>query len=106
MTPLSVLYLVVIDLLFMIYSLSSTLMFILPLSRYDIRELLDVYVFDKLLGMNRTEIIGYRRLRTLSQLCWETIPQILLQCRILYVLEVEAKTNEFEIDIETLIWSI
>ena len=108
MTPLSVLYLVLIDLLFIAYSLSSTLIFMVCGCRpkYDIKDLLDEYLFNSVLGMNRTEVIGYRRLRTLSQLCWETIPQIVLQCRILYVLEVKATSNEFEIDIGTLIWSI
>ena len=108
MTPLSVLYLVLIDLMFIAYSLSSTLIFMVCGCRpkYDIKDLLDEYLFNKILGMNRTEVIGYRRLRTLSQLCWETIPQIVLQCRILYVLEVQATSNEFEIDIGTLIWSI
>ena len=108
MTPLSVLYLVLIDLMFMAYSLSSTFIFMLCGCRpkYDIKDLLDEYLFNKILRMNRTEVIGYRRLRTLSQLCWETIPQILLQCRILYALEVEATSNQFQIDIGTLIWSI
>eukprot|EP01084_Bolivina_argentea_P061349 112113_1 len=51
--------------------------------------------------MNKTQIVGYRRLRTLSQLFFETMPQILLQLRILL-----DDNNRFKIDVNTLLWSI
>merc|ERR1711994_657443 len=47
--------------------------------------------------MNKTEIVGYRRLRTLSQLFFETIPQIILQVRMLWTTEL---------DIELVAWSV
>eukprot|EP01084_Bolivina_argentea_P040443 74752_1 len=108
MTPLSVLYLVSIDIIFMIYSLSSTFIFMICgcRTKYDIKDWLDEYVFNKLLKMNRTEIIGYRRLRTLSQLFFETMPQILLQGRILYVVELKNDNNQFQINVTTLVWSL
>ena len=76
-------------------------------AKYDIRNWIDDKIFEDWLNMNRTEIMGYRRLRTLSQLFFETMPQILLQLRILWVIRWEGdENNEFEIDENTLFASI
>eukprot|EP01084_Bolivina_argentea_P218823 371260_1 len=119
MTPLSLLYLFIIDLIFMTFSLLSTvwLLSVIVLfaiickdvhdaSKYDIRDWVDKIVFENWLNMNRSEIVGYRRLRTLSQLFFETIPQIVLQLRMLWVIELLGDSNTFEIDLETLGWSL
>eukprot|EP01084_Bolivina_argentea_P172299 298477_1 len=107
-TPFSVVYLVLIDVVFMIYSLMSIIVFLITFSKVDIRDKIDVYIFQKLFNMNRTEITGYRRLRTLSQLFFETIPQIFLQLRILWIVKWSNNPDaeNFEITEETLAISI
>lgn len=91
MTPLSIIYFIIIDVFFMIYVLFSTFLFLITFKcsciKIDITDYADDLVFKKLLGMNRMQIIGYRRLRTLSSLLFESIPQILLQGRVLYAIE-------------------
>ena len=89
MTPLSLLYFVVIDIIFMIYVLLSTLIYFFSCSKINISDSIDDLIFKKFLGMNRMQIIGYRRLRTLSQLVWETSSQIVLQIRIYFWLQTE-----------------
>eukprot|EP01083_Nonionella_stella_P248470 860190_1 len=62
----------------------ATLVFLMSCGYCDISDEMDRLLFKKCLGMSRMQIIGYRRLRTLSQLLFETIPQIALQSYILY----------------------
>eukprot|EP01083_Nonionella_stella_P113712 335355_1 len=123
MTPIALIYLFVIDIVFMIFALVSIVWLFLTavfvtmcnckydankVSQYDIRDWIDDKIFKQWLDMNRTEIIAYRRLRTLSQLFFETGPQIVLQLRILWVIKWGAGdgNNTFEIDIDALWWSI
>eukprot|EP01084_Bolivina_argentea_P245868 411561_1 len=108
-TPVSLIYLFMVDMIFMVFSVVSTLWFLIlvcallpfgkfdQISRYDIGSWIDDVVFEKWLNMNKTEIIGYRRLRTLSQLFFETIPQIILQARML---------GDASINTNALFWSI
>eukprot|EP01083_Nonionella_stella_P089161 248752_1 len=58
MTPLCLMYFVVIDVIFMIYVLFSTFLFFCSCSKLDIRDFIDDMLFKKLFGMNRTQIIG------------------------------------------------
>eukprot|EP01084_Bolivina_argentea_P204146 348583_1 len=122
MTPISLIYLFMIDIVFMLFSLVSTVWLVILLlitflfrvnrryiRKYDIRDLIDDKIFKDWLNMNRTEIIAYRRLRTLSQLFFETMPQIVLQLRILWVIKWSGhgdNENAFDIDVQTLTWSI
>jgi predicted nucleotidyltransferase len=48
----------------------------------NVEEKLDV-LYEILFGMSDMDIKGFRRLRTISQLSFESLPQIILQCRIL-----------------------
>lgn len=48
----------------------------------NVEEKLDV-LYEILFGMSDMDIKGFRRLRTISQLSFESLPQILLQVRIL-----------------------
>eukprot|EP01084_Bolivina_argentea_P094316 169555_1 len=85
----------------MLYVIMSAILFFLTCFRFEIKKWInwfDDYVFHKIFGLDRMQVVGYRRLRTLSQLCFESIPQILLQVRILMV----AGTNENqELNIDT-----
>eukprot|EP01083_Nonionella_stella_P089131 248668_1 len=124
-TPVSLIYAFTVDVIFMSFSIISTIYFIIAfllikivgickkdmpnVANYDIRDWIEVNVFQKLLDMNKSELTGYRRLRTLSQLLFETIPQIGLQLRILYVIKWSDDIdtyNAFKIDVKTLAWSI
>ena len=49
----------------------------------DLNDWLEEEIYRRTFAMNREEITGFRRLRTISQLMFETIPQIFLQLRIL-----------------------
>ena len=56
----------------------------------------------KAFGLTIMDIRGYRRLRTIVQLFFETFPQILLQVRIL----LSDQANELHIDIWELVISL
>eukprot|EP01084_Bolivina_argentea_P270921 460797_1 len=100
-TPFALILAIVIDIIFIFCSLITTFI-ILPViyvinkikkcrnkdSYINFRKfLIDMYIFEHIFKMNRTEIIGYRRLRSLSQLTFESIPQIFLQCWIMWRIE-------------------
>eukprot|EP01083_Nonionella_stella_P118130 352561_1 len=53
MTPLSVLYFFIVDVVFMVYVLVSAFLYFITCSRVNITDFIDDYVFQKLLGMNR-----------------------------------------------------
>eukprot|EP01084_Bolivina_argentea_P073926 134117_1 len=108
MTPLCIVYFVVIDIVFMIYIIFATIVFFMSCTKWDIGDVMDDWVFKKIFGLNRMQIIGYRRLRTLSQLFFETIPQIFLQLRILWQLKWANNDtqNQFQIDANSIIWSV
>eukprot|EP01083_Nonionella_stella_P048009 128588_1 len=112
-TPLSLVYLFCIDVLFMLFTLGSTLWFLLALTflsikngckvpsnlaEHDGRDWFERKVFIQWLQMNYTEMVSYRRLRTLSQLFFETIPQIVLQVWIISDIKWLGNENEFDLD--------
>eukprot|EP01084_Bolivina_argentea_P043175 79558_1 len=84
MTPAAIAWFTFVDVLFMVYLLLSTAIFFVTCAKVDISDYMDDFLFKRLLGMSRMQIIGYRRLRTLSQLLFETLPQIILQGYILW----------------------
>merc|ERR1712176_351541 len=97
MTPLCIFYFVIIDIVFMVYVVFATIIFFLSCTKWNISDAMDDWVFKKIFGLNRMQIIGYRRLRTLSQLFFETVPQIFLQLRILWVVNGDPNGNSFKI---------
>ena len=89
LTPLIVAYLLVMDIIYILVSVvitpSAMLIKLLSCGLIDvtnIEEKLDV-LYEILFGMSDMDIKGFRRLRTISQLSFESLPQIILQCRIL-----------------------
>eukprot|EP01083_Nonionella_stella_P060839 158657_1 len=106
MTPLCIAYFVLIDIVFMVYVMVATFVFFISCTQWDIGDVMDDWVFKKIFGLNRMQIIGYRRLRTLSQLFFETIPQIFLQLRILWQIEWAGRENDFAINSEAIMWSV
>eukprot|EP01083_Nonionella_stella_P044270 119260_1 len=106
MTPLCLGYFIAIDVIFMIYVLFSTFLFLVSCTKIDIRNFVDDILFKKIFGMNRTQIVGYRRLRTLSQLFFESIPQIGLQFRILWSIKWSNDPIDYEISETNIMWSI
>jgi len=54
----------------------------LKIDHNDIEEKFNI-IYETLFGMTDIDIKGFRRLRTISQLSFESFPQIILQCRIL-----------------------
>eukprot|EP01083_Nonionella_stella_P267987 905612_1 len=118
-TPISLIYLFVIDIVFMLFTLISTLWFLLVfaflsigngcnvpsnLKEYDGRDWIERKVFTQWLQMNYTEMVSYRRLRTLSQLFFETIPQIFFQVWI--ILDIKWLKHENEFDLDDFAWKL
>ena len=94
MTPMSIVWFTLVDVTFMIYLIVANLMFFTSCGRVDISDKMDDLLFRKCLGMSRMQIIGYRRLRTLSQLLFETLPQIGLQAWILYTYQYRTSMDD------------
>ena len=86
LTPLILIDLLLMDLIYIINSVVITpLVFILSCGRLNlevVEEKIDK-IYNFLFGMSDMDIKGFRRLRTISQLTFESFPQILLQIRIL-----------------------
>ena len=84
-TPLLLVYLFIIDAIFLIISIVLTplLMLISFITCSKLRMEMIQFVTDKafetLFGMQEMDVVGFRRLRTVSQLTFETLAQILLQ---------------------------
>ena len=104
MTPLCVIYFLILDTVFMIYAVISSLIFLITLSRVNITNWIENHVFYTFLSLSRMNIIGYRRLRTLGQLLFETFPSIILQIRMLYVLGDNGQ--ELNVSFQSLYYSI
>lgn len=89
LTPFIVAYLLLMDIIYIIVSviITPTAMIIKFLSCglidvTNVEEKLDI-LYEILFGMTDMDIKGFRRLRTISQLSFESLPQIILQIRIL-----------------------
>jgi hypothetical protein len=84
LTPIFVIYLVVLDLLFMINTaVLRPLVYLLKLLTFNKLDLtrLTLFVNDMyslFFDMDIMEVEGFRRLRTISQLTFESLPQIIL----------------------------
>ena len=105
MTPLCTIYFLILDVIFMIYTIISSMILLVTLSKINVGNWMEDQFFRKFLGISRMELIGYRRLRTLSQLLFETFPSILLQLRMLWVLGSKNDAN-FDISYQSLYWSL
>jgi hypothetical protein len=84
-TPLLLVYLFIIDTIFLLISIVLTplmvLVSIMTCFRLKMKQIQFVTdrAFERLFGMQEMDVVGFRRLRTVSQLTYETLPQILLQ---------------------------
>ena len=61
LTPLSLLYFLLIDCFFMLYVLISSIILVLSCTNIDIKHWVDDFIFQKILSMNKMQILGYRR---------------------------------------------
>ena len=85
-TPLCLGYFLLLDVIFAFYCVISSLIYLVTFGGLNIGNYAEDYVFKELVGMTRMELIGYRRLRTLSQILFESLPQMVLQLRIISVI--------------------
>ena len=92
LTPISLLYFVVIDVIFMAYVLLSSFLYFITCSKIDIANVLDDYIFSKFLGMTRMQILGMLSLFYLV-LFWFTIIHNLLVLWLL-LFEYEKATDD------------
>jgi hypothetical protein len=91
-TPVSILYFIVIDILcllkaalldttvFLLFGLSCGYVDLLSLGSRDVWQVFCTHV----LGLSKMDVEGCHRLRTISQLIFESVPQIILQLFILF----------------------
>jgi len=106
LTPLIVVYLLLMDIIFIIVSvvivpLTMIVKFLscglIKIKHNEIEEKFNI-IYETLFGMTDIDIKGFRRLRTISQLSFESLPQIILQCRILFYAVAVGKN---ELDVST-----
>ena len=110
MTPFIVSYLLLMDIIYIVVSVViMPIAFAIKLLSCGfidftkIEEKLDV-LYEILFGMSDMDIKGFRRLRTISQLSFESLPQIILQVRILiFALNGE---NKLGVDLSAIVGSL
>lgn len=107
LTPLILLNLLLMDVIYIVNSVIITpIAFILTCGRMNmeiIEEKIDT-IYNVLFGMSDMDIKGFRRLRTISQLSFESFPQIILQIRILlYTLD---DSGALGVDFEAILVSL
>ena len=89
LTPFLLIYLLLIDIVFLlissIVSPLTLLVSLITLGRVKLDKLNDLFdrIYELLFGMSKIDVLGFRRLRTSSQLTFESIPQVLFQLYIL-----------------------
>ena len=112
-TPLLIIFLMVMEFVFIFQTIVlKPLIFIvkkLSCGRIDFQSQNIVVkfqenIFELLFGMKKPEIAGFRRLRTITQLIFETVPEFLLQLRIYFYLE--NSTSEESVSLDTIKLSI
>ena len=97
-------YFIILDFVFAIYSVFSTFIFFISFGKFNIGDLVEDAFFSRVLGMTRMEIIGYRRMRTISQMLFETLPQIFLQLRIID--SINNNNDDINVSYNALYYSI
>ena len=102
-TPLCIFYFAILDVIFMCYALISSLIFFVSFTLVNIGNWMENEFFYRYLGMSRMELCGYRRLRTLAQLLFETFPSLILQIRMLVVLSDD---DELDVSLESIYLSM
>ena len=101
LTPLSIIYFIIIDIVFLFHMIISVIIYICSCRRYTPKDLSNK-MFIKIFGLNYVQITGYRRCRTLSQLMFESFVQITLQMRILTNKDTRSTALDKQIDLETI----
>eukprot|EP01084_Bolivina_argentea_P043354 79888_1 len=104
-TPFSLCLLIMLDVTFMMFVVGNLVGLLFCWCNQNFIHYVDEDKIFLKFNVTHMEIKGYRRLRTLSQLVFETIPQTILQIRMFYVLENYAQ-EELEVSREALLISI
>jgi hypothetical protein len=112
-TPFLLVYLFVVDAVFLLLSAVVTpiliLFSVLTCQTHLIGKLelcIDA-IYRTLFGMQKMDVIGFRRLRTSCQLTFESLPQIILQIRIfIYLKGKPTELEELDISLEAISLSI
>ena len=112
--PISLLYMFLLDLIYGLLGLINTILqtslfFINKIARKNWKmnnadHWLEHYILKKLC-LESTDIQGLRSMRTIAQLLFESIPQIILQARILYVINSGYETS-LEISLGEIYFSL
>ena len=84
LTPGIIIYIFLMDLVFLLISSVLTPIFFLihffSCGKFNFTRMLDStdVIYEKVFDMKRLDVNGFRRLRTISQLVFESFPQIIL----------------------------
>lgn len=111
--PLMLIYLFIMDVVFLINQaiLTPIIQILKLLTCYKIDFTCLTKKIDRsyelMFEMQKLEVAGFRRMRTISQLTFETFIQVLLQIRMLHYFKAEkAQGVQLQVDLETIIFSI
>ena len=107
-TPFLIIFLMVMEFVFIFHTivLEPLILIVkmlscgrLNLQRQNIVVKFEEHIFELVFGMKKPEIAGFRRLRTITQLIFETLPEFLLQLRIYFYLENSTSEESGSLDI-------
>eukprot|EP01083_Nonionella_stella_P008506 24552_1 len=108
LTPFGILYFILVDIFFIVYTLFASVLSLVSCGRLcaNSSDLFE-YFLSKIIGLSAMDIRGYRRLRTIAQITFESIPQIALQLRILFAVQdsKDLRLDEYEL-ISSLIFAL
>ena len=105
-TPVCLIYFIILDLVFMFYAIITTFLYVVTCSKIDIKDWFEKDVFQPFLKISRMELIGYRRLRTLAQLLFETFPTVILQLDILSEISSDNSGDGAKVSVRSLYLSL
>ena len=106
-------YLFVVDLIFLFLNtiimpllIFYSMMVCKPKLIERFNECIDA-IYKRLFGMQKLDVAGFRRLRTSSQLTFESLPQLILQIRIFFYLkDSPEELADLDVSLETIMVSI
>ena len=113
-TPLILVYLLLLDIFYIVIQTAINPILVMismitcgKISGLALDDIIDEF-FLKFFGLAKVQAVGFRKLRTLSQLTLESAPQMLLQVRIFFFLKATNSTNDknLEVDESVLLFSL
>lgn len=110
-SPFMLLYLFMMDLVFLLnQAILVPIIFVIRIITFNsinlscLTNTLD-RSYEIMFEMQKLDVAGFRRMRTISQLTFETFIQTILQCRMLYVFR-NKPNSELEVSVQAIVVSL